>query len=403
MAITGRAITATIAAACAMAVLVPGSALAATISGTVSDEVTHVGIAGVEVCPTPQPYTFEVDCVETDSNGVYSLDELPAAQYMLSFSAWSNNLPYVSEFYDNKPNNLNADLVSLSSGEERQLDVELAQGGSIAGMLSDQDSGEPVANMAACAWDDTDTYERCAKSDSAGYYQINGLPSGEYSVEYEGWNQANYLREFYEDQETWAQATRVTVAAPGITSGIDAELAKGAEILGHVGDVESGAPLYDVMVCAALAEAPHTGGCDSTDLSGNYAIRGLPVGTYLVAFGTFVGPFTSEAGQWWDGAASMEEADPITIAPPESRTGIDGALPYWYGSPPPGSEPVPIVGEETNPPPLPPPPLQVQKLPSIGHSLLPKCRPGFHRKLVKGKRRCVRKPRHHRARHRHHR
>jgi len=377
----------------------PAAAQAAAITGTVSDETTHAGIAGVEVCPTPQPYSFEVDCVQTDSSGHYFVGGLPATQYMLSFSAWVNNLPYVSEFYDDKPNNIGADLVTLGSSEEvRQLDIELAQGGSIGGVLSDEDGGAPVANMAACAMDNSAVYERCTKSDSAGHYQINGLPSGEYSVWYESWNQANYMREFYEDEDAWAQATRVTVTAPDVTEGVDAELAKGAEMLGHVSNVETGAPLYGVMVCAAEVDPPHAGDCNWTDTSGDYAIRGLPAGSYLMAFGTFSGPFTTSAGQWWDGASSIEEADPIDIAPPESRSGIDGALPGWYGSPLPGSEPGPTIGEETMASPL--PPLQIQKLPVIGQAPLSKCRKGFHRKLVKGNKRCVRKHHRHRPRHR---
>ncbi|HET7507090.1 MAG TPA: carboxypeptidase regulatory-like domain-containing protein, partial [Solirubrobacterales bacterium] len=106
--------------------LAPAAAQAATITGTVSGEDTHAGIGGVEVCPTPQPYTFEVACATTDSSGHYSLDDLPPAQYSIAFSGWVNNVPYVSEVYDNKPAYTYGDLVTLGSPDEvRQLDVEL--------------------------------------------------------------------------------------------------------------------------------------------------------------------------------------------------------------------------------------------------------------------------------------
>src|SRR6188768_297392 len=224
MAGPSRVALAAAAVLCALVMLAPGSALAATITGTVSGEDTHAGIGGVEVCPTPQPYTFEAACAETDPSGHYSLSGLPPAQYSLAFSAWRNNLPYVSEVYDDKPAYTYGDLVTLSSaGEVRQVDVELARGGSVSGKLTDEETGLPVAGMAACARLEGDGYERCAKSDGSGNYQVNGLPSGVYSVYYEGWNQVNYLREFYEDAETWAQATRIIVEAPGTTSGIDAE------------------------------------------------------------------------------------------------------------------------------------------------------------------------------------
>lgn len=397
MAKAGRAIMATIAAACAFAALGPGSAAAATISGTVSDEVTHVGIAGVVVCPQPSSYGFEPDCTETNSSGNYALAELPIGQYMVSFSGERNNLPFVNEYYDNRTSNLDADLVTLSSGSEsRQLDVALAEGGSISGTLTDSDSGEPVAGMTACARAYSGGYERCSKSDGAGEYQVNGLPSGEYTVRYVGWNLVNYLASDYGDG-------RVPVVAPTSTAGIDAELEKGAEILGHISDVETGMPLNQVMVCAGEQADPERGDCSGTDVAGNYAFRGMHAGTYLLEFGVANGgPFARTVGQWWNGATTIDEADPITISPPESLAGIDGELPYWYGTPLPVSSPGSESEEEPSTPRSPPPSL-VQRMPIIGHPSIRRCRKGFHRKLVKGKRRCVRKYRRHRGHHRTHR
>lgn len=385
-----------LAAAAAMVVLGvlgPGSAVAATIFGTVSDETTHVGIAGVEVCPTPQPYTFEVECVQTDSGGHYSFTALQPAQYMLFFSAAANNLPYVSEFYDNKPTNESADLVTLASDEARQLDVELAQGGSVSGTLTDEDGGAPVANMVACTLSGGNFFDRCTKSDSGGHYQINGLPSGEYSIEFMSLNQANYQRELYKDAETWAQATRVTVTAPGTTTGIDAELAKGAQILGHVSQADTGLPLPEAFVCAEQQAPGEYQQCDSTDTDGNYTLMGLPAGTYFVAFEPLAIPNGPAAAQWWQGVPNFEEATPIEIVPPETRTGIDGEVdrPIW-GSP------------EEGPATTPDPPTfwHEEALPAPQQPPLPKCKKGFHRKLVKGKKRCVRKhPRHRGHHHRH--
>jgi Carboxypeptidase regulatory-like domain len=388
---TGKATLAVIAVLCAVAVLAPGSSVAATITGTVSGEDTHAGLGGVEVCPTPQPYTFEIDCAVTDVNGHYSFTALPPGQYLLSFSAWVNNLPYVSEQYDDKPGMQSGDPFTLGSPDEvRQLDVELARGGSISGSLTDEGTGQPIAGMAACARDDSDLYERCAKSDGSGNYQVNGLPSGEYSVYFENWNQVNYLREFYEDVETWAQATSVTVAAPDTTSGVDAKLAKGAQIFGHVSQAGTGLPLPDTFVCAEQQSPGEYQECDLTDPEGNYALIGLPAGSYLVAFELDYLPFGPVAGQWWQGAATAEEATPIVIAPPETRTGIDGVVdrPIW--GLPPEKEPT-----TTTSPAVPPVTTNVAPRPN-------KCRKGFHRKLVKGQKRCVRKHRHHRTHHRHH-
>jgi hypothetical protein len=371
---------------CALVLCGPAAAEAATISGTVSSETTHVGIGGVEVCPTPQPYTFETECTETDSSGHYALTSLPPASYMLYFSAFVNNLRYVSEFYDNKSSNLDADLVTLSSPEEsRQIDVELAEGGSIAGTVIDDVTKQPIDGLAACAWNTGGAYQRCDKSDAAGHYEINGLPSGEYNVEYEGWNQVNYIRELYKDAETLAQDTQVPVTAPSTTSGIDAELARGAEILGHVSEVRSGAPVEGAMVCAPpQSEVDINENCDWTDAAGNYAIRGLPAGTYQVGFDVeFAGPFGGPtAFEWWQGASTRADATLLELTTPSSTTGINGKASRPY-SPPPETPPVSVPSP---------------KLPIVRP--LPKCKKGFHRKLVKGKKRCVQKH-HHRRHHRH--
>jgi len=374
---------AAVAAACAVAALGAGSAAAATIFGNVSDEVTHLGIAGVEVCLRPPIFD---DCALTDSSGGYSIGEIPAGQYLLYFSAGGNNLPFVSEFYEDKSSSFDADPITLSSSETRQVDAELARGGAISGTLTDEDDGKPVANMAACASGQGDSSERCVRSDSNGQYQINGLPSGEYVVEYESWNQANYLEELYDNTSVLAQATRVTVAAPGTTTGIDAELAKGAQISGHVSQASTGLPMPEVFVCAQQSAPGEHSQCDMTDADGNYALLALPAGTYLVAFEPQHAWFSPAAAQWWRGAATREEATPIVIAPPEAVTGIDGQI----GEPAPAQGAAPATAATVVPPPLLRPRLS-------------KCRKGFHRKLVKGKKRCVRVHRRHHGHHRRHR
>lgn len=376
----------------ALAVLAPAFAAAASVSGTVTAEGGGP-IQGVEVCAWPRPEASETTCADTDSAGHYLLADLAGWDYLIRFSGWRNNLRYVDEFYENARYPEDENTVHLEPLQNMTIDAALGEGGSISGTVADEVGGAPIANLTACAIDHEGIPLRCSRSTTAGEYVLNGLPSDTYSVEYEGQNRVNYLREFYEDASGWGTATDVVVTAPATTAGIDAELAKGAEILGHVSDVETGGPLYSVFVCAEEPEPAENQGCDWTDLAGDYAIRGLKGGSYRVGFGIEYMPFGKTAGQWWEGAASAEEADPITIVPPESRTGIDGAVPWWFGSRPPGSETTSPPIQEGRPSPLPP---------VAVHKPRPrKCKKGFHRKLVKGKRRCVRKhPRHPRRHHR---
>jgi hypothetical protein len=84
-----------------------------------------------------------------------------------------------------------------------------------------------------------------------------------------------------------------------------------------------------------------------------------------------------QVGQWWDGASSAADATPITIEPPETRTGVDGRLANRYPTPPPEA-PVVTVQPQPNAP------------------VAKKCRKGFRSRTVGGRTRCVRKHRRHR-------
>lgn len=353
---------------------VPAAAMAGSISGTVTAENGDAPIGGVEVCPQRQPYTVETDCTVTDGSGNYSLSDLPEGSYMLYFSANPANLKYVSEFYNDKRYPWEVDLVSITWSQSLTgLNVQLAEGGSISGVVTEEGSVNPIAGIRACAIDHEGIPERCSNSGPTGEYWINGLRSGEYSVEFEGGNRVDYLREFYKDAANWAAAEDLEVEAPNLTPSIDAALAPGAQILGHVSAVGSGGPVSDVMVCAE-AQVGEFQACDWTDAAGDYALRSLPAGTYLLGFGLEYLPFGTTAAQWWQGATLKSEATPIEIAPPETRTGIDGQVTNLYREAQSESPAVTFAPRPIEP-------------------LTEKCRKGFHRKPVGDSSRCVKKRR----------
>lgn len=364
---------------------VPAIASAGSISGKVTAEAGGAPIAGIRVCQYESKGAIEESCTETDASGNYSFSSLTAGSYLVGFSGEASNAKWVNEIYDNRRYSWEADLVTIGASQSiSNIDAALAEGGSISGTVTDAESGDPIAGIRACALDEQGI-PRCASSGANGEYQINGLRSGKYSVEFEGGNQANYLREFYENAATWASATEVEVIAPDTTSNISQELSPGAQILGHVSTIGTGAPAAGILVCAMEPAPGEHEGCDVTDDGGEYAIRSLPAGTYLVAFGLEYLPFGQVAGQWWQGASSKADATPLTIVPPETRTDIDGQVKAWPPTDPETTE-LPSIG----PPPLP----QTKKEPAK------KCRSGFRLKRVKGKQRCVRKHKRHRPRRR---
>ena len=377
-------------AICGVVLTAPAGASAESISGTVTDETSHLGIAGVEVCPRPQPYQFEAACAQTDANGAYKLDGLPPASYYIHFYTYAHDLNYVQESYDDKLG-FTGDLVTVPPGANvTGIDAQLAVGGIVVGTATNAEVPGPAANVQVCASRGfpEEYFEECGVTGVDGKYAINALPGGEYTVRFGGTNDANFLKAVYEDGTTPGLPTKVPVTPPTTTSGIDAALMPGAQILGQVSEAGTGAPLDGTEVClwdtVRAPEPEWREPCVLADSAGNYAFRGLRQGVYKVLF-SYDYPFASSDsffGQWYDGVPTAAQATAIAIAPPETRTGIDARL-IRYPIDPPPKEPTVRVDLIPTPP---TPPLT--------------CKKNQRKKWVRGKVRCVKKVKKHRRHHR---
>ncbi|HYJ23110.1 MAG TPA: carboxypeptidase-like regulatory domain-containing protein [Solirubrobacterales bacterium] len=129
----------------------PATALASSISGTVTAEGGGA-IQGIEVCTRANPYVFEDTCVETNASGDYKVDNLPGDSYYLAFFSHNNHLNYVSESYNDKLAFLgDGDLLSLGAGQSLTgIDAELEKGGVITGTATDAETHGPAAGVWVC-------------------------------------------------------------------------------------------------------------------------------------------------------------------------------------------------------------------------------------------------------------
>jgi hypothetical protein len=161
----------------------------------------------------------------------------------------------------------------------------------------------------------------------------------------------------------------------------------GAHVSGAITQTETGKPLANVKVCVEAVAGEGGEVCDMTDADGDYAITGIPSGTYLIAFGVETSSGARTVAQWWNGASSRAAATSISMAPPQIFTGFDAQL----GTTPTGSKShsgggtIVVPGAQATPPP----------------ELTPqRCKKGYRWRKINGVKRCVPKPHHH---HRHHR
>jgi hypothetical protein len=212
-----------------------GTLLPGSVAGTVTDAVTTAPLEGASVSTSSRSTT-------TDAAGQYTLTDLPAGEAQVTVQAAG----YATEVRQ----------VPVVGGSTTTLDVALARPGNVSGVVTNADTGVPLAGV-------TVGYPGgITLTDSAGQYSIAGLPAGAHDMTFAATG--------------YATATRnVTVVADQTTT-LDAQLAPSITFVG--GEVR------DAVTTATIAGASisiDTGQTTTTDDQGRYRVD-LPPGTYTV-------------------------------------------------------------------------------------------------------------------------
>lgn len=182
-----------------------------------------------------------------------------------------------------------AEVLEAAGGEGQlaKLDTS-AIGGSIAGVITSSNTGEPVGRITVDAVRNTPTGPvtvASAASDEEGVYRVGGLPPGEYTVRFSA---PGFEEVWYPSSPTRAGARSFRVAAEEEVDGLDAEV---TGLPGSIaGVVDTGAAPGEVPVSVEVR--PVVGGVPGdvvasvrTDDQGAFAAAGLPTpGLYELTF-----------------------------------------------------------------------------------------------------------------------
>jgi hypothetical protein len=368
-------------------------AYASAADGGISGEVTKAAggaaVVDAEVCAEEQGPEFVFECALTGPSGTYEIAGLPPGRYIVSFEAGESGLNLIRQFWDGVGRYEEATEVLVSSGATTPgIDAALAVGGAIAGRVTAAASGAPMSDVFVCSWEEGGEFDGCAETASDGTYEILGVPTGLHEVEF----QPEVLG--YEPQDLKA----ISVTAGAKTSNVNAALLSQGRISGHVYTAASHSPLAGVAVCGIWVETGLPGGCIHTSKTGAYEFFPVSLGAWKVVFSPEPTEFDfskkeeinvdSLPTQFWNQKPTLAQADAIDVTSASVISGIDGLL---GPGPPPAttSTPTPVAAA----------PLSKPK-PKPKKALT--CKKGFVKKRVKGHARCVRRPRRHHRRHRHH-
>ncbi len=297
----------------------------ATISGIVTDAVTHAPIAHARVtvlAPATTPNGGVVLSALTDAQGAYHVGGLPAGSYKISAEAQG----YAKEFYDDVADLTLATPVVLTSGQNVSgIDFDLARfGGSIAGVVRDG-SNTGIANAMVNVWSaptttnpSTHRFYASVRTAHDGSYIVLGVPAGTFVVQAHA---PGFLPEFYDNATTMQTATPVILTLNQQVGGIDFALGAGGAISGTVRDDLTNAPIAHafVMLHGPNVTARNMG--VRTDANGTYTIAGLPSGQYRV-----FAMAPNYVGEYYDDASTPQTATQVTVAAPATTAGIDFSL-----------------------------------------------------------------------------
>ncbi len=193
------------------------------ITGRVTDEA-GAPIANAKVRAI-DPDTHARGGARTDEDGNYSISGLKTGSYLVN----ANAPGYLPQFYNGAADRDSATRVAVTEGSTTSgIDFALSNGGSISGVVSDEETGEPLAGRVVIAGSTETTVgfalHRRARTDEAGRYTITGLTSGSYIVGVPGGH--GYAGEFYDNVRSRAEATAVEVTEGSATENINFALAK---------------------------------------------------------------------------------------------------------------------------------------------------------------------------------
>ena len=244
------ALVALVCLALSVATLLPVSASAAAtgqIAGSVTAATGGGPIEGIYVCAKPADEEGSNSCASTNAGGEYIVEDLPSGSYRVSFSG-GESCPlsgciapnYISQYYQGESTFADSTPVLVSAANTTSgIDAVMVTGGRITGTVTSAADGSAIEGLRVCpAPLAAEPFVACALTHAGGEYELVGLASGSYDVEFSGANdfcngrscvELNYVTQFYEDTATAQAGTPVVVTQPAVRSGIDASMVESLE------------------------------------------------------------------------------------------------------------------------------------------------------------------------------
>jgi hypothetical protein len=314
-------------ALCSLALF--GTTVARAEAGTVEGTVLPLSVTQeVEVCAVKNP-PREL-CAVPKADGTFEFP-IGMGNYQFEFVPTYRSRMLL-QFYDHTSTLGGAQVVSVpEEGTVKGVNADLIEGGAISGTVTAASTGNPLAEVEACAVSViSPPLKSCDQTGAGGEYELHSLLTGYYKVGFYGHGASGrYAPWYYAGASTLAQATPVLVTA-GATTAIEPALGEGARVSGTV-TAAAGGVLAGMPVCLFVPGALAADRCTESGAGGAYSFEGLPEGLYQVGFALKGGKIGGGLPgvylpQFYDRVATRAEALPLLLSGSQVISGVDAVL-----------------------------------------------------------------------------
>jgi hypothetical protein len=268
----------------------------------------------------------QVQYATTDASGDYSFTGLPAAGYILNFSA-AYGQDYVAQWWGDQPTQATANVLQLRAGQSASgINVTLAVAATVSGTVESQGSpNAPVAFDSVSVIASGGSTVGFGSTDANGNFSIPGIAPGSYTVQFSAPFGSSFSEQWWDGASTLATATYFSVNPGQSLTGIDALLTLGATISGTVDGQDAPGVAVPFGSVAAVDTTGTSVAFGQVGSDGTYTISGVPAGSLTLEFQP---PFGSDYSTgWWQDETSLASADFFSVAAGAALTGYDGDLP----------------------------------------------------------------------------
>ncbi|WP_230118948.1 carboxypeptidase regulatory-like domain-containing protein [Arthrobacter sp. Bi83] len=256
---------------------------------------------------------------QVQADGTYKVAGLRAGNYKVQYSGYDSGA--LNQWYANGTTIDTATALPVTAGQDLTgINATLIKGASISGKLT-APAGVDLAMVNVSATAEGSTYGSYGRVNADGTYAVKGLLAGTYKVNFSNYN-SGALDEWYNNAQTQAEATPITLTAGQDRTAIDATLAKGATISGKV-TLPAAEYSSNTSVTAFKASDNTMAGSTYSNFDGTYSIRGLRPGSYKIQFSSYG---SGTLPQWYNKASSMDTATPVTVTEGQTLTVADTTL-----------------------------------------------------------------------------